>query len=418
MPLVDTQKRKLQLFGEKIGLDLEYFTKNGFWVFLRYGSFSLVGLLLSISLARLLPKEILGQYQFVLTTITFLGVFSLPGLHTFVLRESVRGNRGVIHSAYRVSLSWGLIIIGVTSIYGLYQIFQGQLALGGALIFAGLLAPLFYAANMWYAVYEGKLNFRTVTIRLVGSQALYLLVMLAILFFTRSLIVIVGAHFFFQGITRYFFYRVTSRDFVDQDLPIDYSFVIKTSLQRFTQNLSETIPVFAITFLFGYEAVAEFQVSMIFFLVFSSFIGSMSGLYFPLLFRENGPHSIFRKGLIVNCAVGLVCAGGYFILVKLFLTFLYGEVFATSQILALTFTPLVFLIPLRTFLINFSTAAEENILLISCYLLSNLFALLILWTFKGDQFMAIVLYVYGLNSIAVALMLFARFRRKRITEGG
>ena len=61
---------KLENFIDRLtkiaSLDIKYFLKNGFWVFIRYLVIGLTGLAITISFARLGTKQLLGQYQFVL----------------------------------------------------------------------------------------------------------------------------------------------------------------------------------------------------------------------------------------------------------------------------------------------------------------------------------------------------------------
>jgi len=53
-----------QKWGKKLGLDLPYFIKNGFWMMIRQVVDLLASLVPSIAFARLLDKNVFGEYQF------------------------------------------------------------------------------------------------------------------------------------------------------------------------------------------------------------------------------------------------------------------------------------------------------------------------------------------------------------------
>ncbi|MCD5401516.1 oligosaccharide flippase family protein, partial [candidate division NPL-UPA2 bacterium] len=75
---------KINQFIDKLGsyfqLDLRYYIKNSFYLISAHAVSVVIGLMLSISFARFLPKETFGQYGFIMAIIGIVGIFTLPGM--------------------------------------------------------------------------------------------------------------------------------------------------------------------------------------------------------------------------------------------------------------------------------------------------------------------------------------------------
>jgi len=87
-------KSKVNEYTNKYQIDLPYLIKNEFWVYLRLGTSLITGLAVSIVFARLAPREVYGQYNFVLAILAIASILSIPGLKSAVLRSTARGNEG------------------------------------------------------------------------------------------------------------------------------------------------------------------------------------------------------------------------------------------------------------------------------------------------------------------------------------
>src|SRR3989338_326245 len=90
--------------------------------------------------------------------------------------------------------------------YGAYNILADNQIFGWALILGGAVVPFFYAPNNWYVAYEGKLNFRSSTVRIILSQIVLLFSLVSGLFFGASLPILVLLYFFSQAFFTVFFY--------------------------------------------------------------------------------------------------------------------------------------------------------------------------------------------------------------------
>ena len=87
--------KELLLRSEKYTkTDMLYLARGGFWLTLGQGLGIIAGLLLVIGFANLLPKEVYGNYKFILSLGGIIGAFTLTGMSIAVTQAVARGFEG------------------------------------------------------------------------------------------------------------------------------------------------------------------------------------------------------------------------------------------------------------------------------------------------------------------------------------
>lgn len=413
----------LERAGKFIGLDLGYFLGNGFWVGLRYGIVSLLGLIVSAGFARLGTKELLGQYQFILSFTALFSLFSLPGLNISAMRSIARGSgNSVIRQGVRLSFLFGLLAIPLMLLFTGYRFFiQGSIesSMAIALTIAAFLSPFFYAPNTWYAAYEGRSLFRPVAIRMiVASLGATAAILLSLYFqleiqFLILLYFLVGAAF-----SWYFFSEAISlrEEKGEQGADkIDFRYGLNVTFQKFAYGLSDNIPPIAISFFLGFEVLAIFQIAYFFTNAITSLVGALFAMYLPKIFISK--KVTFTKELLQSLIVGIICFIGLAVLTKVGFFFFYGEAYRKSYELTWMIAPLLILSPMRVFLVNLFTARAKNLVIILCYILANCMGGFIFFLLKdANPFTAIAAYMYALNCSSILFLLsFLLYQSRRYT---
>ncbi len=152
-------RKVVAVLGEKLGIDLAYFVKNGTWVMVRQIVSIVTGLLLSVAFARLVTQEVFGQYQLLLSLLSFVSILSIPGLNVSLVRSVAKGYDGDYRKAVRVSFFWSMLGIPILLMLGGYYYIYDSQALGVALMIAAAFFPLLYAPNTWDSFLQGKGRF-------------------------------------------------------------------------------------------------------------------------------------------------------------------------------------------------------------------------------------------------------------------
>lgn len=157
MNIIDKILNKLESY---LQLDVKYYIKNVAYLMFSNVILALLGLLLSVALARLLPKDIYGQYSYIMSIFGLLAFFSLPGMNTAIAQAIARNYERAIIEGSKVRFKWsilGSIIISIIALY--YFISNNNIVIVKCLIVCSLFFPLYYATDVIYAYFIGIQKF-------------------------------------------------------------------------------------------------------------------------------------------------------------------------------------------------------------------------------------------------------------------
>lgn len=142
-----------------LGLDVEYFVKNGTLAFtsqfVNYASLAV----LAVFMSRYLSKETYGQYSFLLSIFSALAIFALPGLNTAIYQYSSQKKAGLFLKALKMkllySLGGALVLLG----FGAYYYFNVSRELALGFFYLASFFPLYFSLTIWKSRLEGKKDF-------------------------------------------------------------------------------------------------------------------------------------------------------------------------------------------------------------------------------------------------------------------
>lgn len=360
---------------------------NSFLISFRYAMVAAIGLATSVAFARLSTKEIFGQYQFVLSILAFFSVFSLPGLNLAALKSVSHGEIGVVSQAVRLSFFGGILATPFLVGYGVYVLFSGNhdIIIGWSCIVFGFLFPLLNAPNTWYVYYEGRLRFLPVVVRVIGSSALTALLLFLGLWNRVGMLSLISIWFFTSILFSWFFYWEVAKEEQknkSDSSKLDVRYGLRVTAQKFVVSLTENIPIIAISFFLGFEAVANFQVASVFVGAVSGLLGALTAMTLPVIFSDiNNKHS---KLLLYSIFSGIIASLGYALFVEILFLFVYGNQYYESLELARLFIFIPFLVSLRLYFSNIFTARGESYRIVLVYGVANV--------------ISIVLFLIALNS--------------------
>lgn len=122
-------------------------------------------------LIRTLSKDQFGDYQFILSVVGVLTVFSLPGLSNSVMQSTARGMSGTFHHALKPSLLSSLIASLILCAVGTWYLVAKDSNLFLAFYLAAFLFPFTHGLKNWKSLIAGKEKFLSV-LYLDGFSAL------------------------------------------------------------------------------------------------------------------------------------------------------------------------------------------------------------------------------------------------------
>jgi O-antigen/teichoic acid export membrane protein len=140
--------------------DMVYLVSSSFWIQASSVSISLASFLLYILFGHVLPKDVYGTYQYLLSLSAIVGAFTLTGMSNAVGRAVARGFEGSYRQSIRIQLIWGLVPLVGAVVAGSYYLAHGNTTLGWGLLLVGIFVPLSTTYNTYGSYLNAKKDFQ------------------------------------------------------------------------------------------------------------------------------------------------------------------------------------------------------------------------------------------------------------------
>lgn len=175
--------------------DMIYVTKNGFWIFINQITTLIITLVLSILFANLLPMHEYGVYKYIISFVGILGAFKLTGMASIVVQASSKGFDGILKSAIKETLLWGLIPLGIAIVSASYYFFKNDTLIALAIVLATILNILIGAYGLYGSYLNGKQNFKLSTKFSIVTQIVTALAVIGTLLVSHNVLYLIIANF-------------------------------------------------------------------------------------------------------------------------------------------------------------------------------------------------------------------------------
>jgi O-antigen/teichoic acid export membrane protein len=182
--------------------DMVYLAKGGFWLTLGQGISSIAAFILAIAFANLLPKETYGNYKYILSIVSLLSIPTLSGINTALTRSVARGFEGAIIPAIKTKAKWGFIGSIASILLAIYYFTNGNINLTVSFLIAGVFIPLFESFTLYTSFLSGKKLFDVLTKYNIFTRVFATMFMVATIFFTDNIPLIILSYFFFNSLAR------------------------------------------------------------------------------------------------------------------------------------------------------------------------------------------------------------------------
>lgn len=201
--------------------DMVYLTKSGFWLTFGQSITSLASFLLAIGLAHFLPKEIYGQYKYIISVAAIITTFTLTGIGSAVVQATARGYYGTLRKAFWINLKWSIFMTMGSLIGSIYYIYNQNYELGISLIIIAVISPVLKSFELYDAYLGGRKDFKRSSIYNSIEDTISAVSIFTTILLTNNVIIIVGVFFAINMLIKAFFYFKTVKD-IPKDSPIDY----------------------------------------------------------------------------------------------------------------------------------------------------------------------------------------------------
>ncbi len=176
--------------------DMVYLTKGGGWMSLGRVVSMTCAFLLSVAFANLLPKEVYGNYKYVISAISLLSLFTLSGMGTAMARSSAQGKDGSLDLAIKTEIKWGLLGGLLSALLAVYYWWNGNMILSWSFGIVSIFVPFFNVYNLYSAILQGKKRFDLLVKFEIYTQITNFILVLPVILLTQQVWILIIPYLF------------------------------------------------------------------------------------------------------------------------------------------------------------------------------------------------------------------------------
>ena len=219
--------------------DMLYLTKGGFWLTAGYVISFASSFFLAIAFANLLPKEIYGNYKYIIAALAIISIPSLKDIAVALAQSVARGFDANLKEIFFAKLKYGTLSSVLSLATAVYYFLNNNKVFALAFLIVSLIVPFYNAFNIFVGYLSGKKAFETITKYTGVSQIFVTACILVTLYFTDNVIFILIVFLLSTTLTRLICLLKTRKKFPPNNKKDDQS--LKYGLHLSAMDVFQTI---------------------------------------------------------------------------------------------------------------------------------------------------------------------------------
>lgn len=189
------KKKIIDYLERLIRTDIRYVLKGSFWFSIGHLVSTLAGIATAVAFANLLAPETYGNFKYILSILPFLDISTLKKIDQSLTISVSKGFEGDVINALKTKMKWGTL--GSLAGFGLslYYYLNGNSQLGILIAIMAIFVPLFNTPLISLDYLSGKKKFKTLSVVGSSSSVVYSLLIIAFIFLSKDIILILLAYF-------------------------------------------------------------------------------------------------------------------------------------------------------------------------------------------------------------------------------
>lgn len=172
-----------------------YLAKGGFWLTGSKVINSAVAFGLAIAYANLLSQETYGQYKYILSIASLVGITALTGMDTSLVRSIIKGYEGSLKNVIKLRIKWGFWGMFIGFAISAYYFINENNIMAASIFIAAILSPLINAI-VYNPYFEGKKLFKTLSKYSAINQVFVAILIIGSLIIFPNIIFLIFIYFF------------------------------------------------------------------------------------------------------------------------------------------------------------------------------------------------------------------------------
>lgn len=193
--------------------DMVYLAKGGSWLMSGQFITTIFSLILSVAFANLLPKEVFGNYKFILSLAGIISAFTLTGIGTAVIQSVARGYEGALKTGFWIQLKWSIFIILASLTGAIYYFLNDNNLTAISLLVIGSTYPIITSSSLYSGFLTGKKNFKLIALLNIFRNVLPVILLLITVFLTQDTLVIIFVYFISNTLASIYSYLIVIKKY-------------------------------------------------------------------------------------------------------------------------------------------------------------------------------------------------------------
>ena len=289
---------------------------------------TILGVLLAMVFARVLPKEFYGHYQYVISLAGLITILHLHGIGVVIKRSVARGYEGIVRRGISLFAKWSLVASALTLLIALYYFLNNDATLALSLVIVSIGLPIWNSTRLFNSFLIGRKEFKVVSKYMIITILVPTVLLIVVATFKNdSVPLLVLTYFVGHGSINYLILRRTLRRFPPNDKldESDVSFGKHMSVMRVFATVIEHVDKVLIFNFLGAVPVAVYTFATAVPLRFRGLYEIVDALVFPKLSAKASSRSfknIFYKTILFTLAASFV-VGLYILLAPILFSILF-----------------------------------------------------------------------------------------------
>jgi O-antigen/teichoic acid export membrane protein len=175
--------------------DMVYLVKGSFWLAFAQIIASISSFILAIAFSNFLPKEVYGNYKYILSLAALINSISLTGIGAVIAQSVARKHEGILKLAFLKNFKWSLLGSVVSLCLASYYFFNQNYDLSIAMLIIATLSPLLNSFQLYTYFLNGKKDFQNTAYYGFMPDIISTGALIGIIFITQNVLVILLTYF-------------------------------------------------------------------------------------------------------------------------------------------------------------------------------------------------------------------------------
>lgn len=194
MELRQSSSRALDRLTQAMGFDVRFYGKSFVWLGFGQASGVIRGVATTFLMARWLPRDIMGEFRYVLAVFAIAGMFAAGGVGAGIIRGIAKGDTIVVWAGMKRILMIAPLGTLVLLLAAFERWYVGEPTVAAALAFSGVVFPIYAICGLYGSILTGQERIQRLTKIAIINNTLFAICFFLVIWKTKELLPVFFAY--------------------------------------------------------------------------------------------------------------------------------------------------------------------------------------------------------------------------------